>query len=347
MQSELELSRPDKTPITCWEEWTPPKKEYQWVLGRSAMELAKAWFAGGRLSPPQELIKLLDSHPRLHNLKLIRGIPECVTILPVKGEGRNHDLWLIGRTEHDSVTICIEAKADEPFGNETVAEYRATALRRREKRERTGVPERINALLKLVAGSASYWDPIRYQLLTAMCGTVLQAKKDSSSLAVFVVHEFRTEKTKPENLERNNEDYERFLTVIGIPSSSAMNGCLQGPVMIDGVECLVGKAVTTMKTTADAFDSTSANASLRADALREEVTMGKYVIGDFVKAEFKDDASGESEWMWVMVHSSDDEKRVVFGRLDNEPVVFKRLRLGQEIAVSYDLIREHRSAASS
>ena len=75
--------------------------------------------------------------------------------------------------------------------------------------------------------------------------------------------------------------------------------------------------------------------------------MGMYVIEDFVKAEFKDDGSGESEWMWVMVHASDDEKRVVFGRLDNEPIVFKKLKLGQEIAVSYDLIREHRPAAGS
>jgi hypothetical protein len=78
-----------------------------------------------------------------------------------------------------------------------------------------------------------------------------------------------------------------------------------------------------------------------------EVMMGKYVKGDYVKAEFHDDASGEAEWMWVIVHSSDDEKRVVFGRLDNEPIVFKKLRLGQEIAVSYDLVREHRSATSS
>jgi len=75
--------------------------------------------------------------------------------------------------------------------------------------------------------------------------------------------------------------------------------------------------------------------------------MGRYVKGDFVKAEFKDDASGESEWMWVIVDSSDDERLVVFGRLDNEPVVFKKLRLGQEIAMSYDLIREHQPATSS
>lgn len=74
--------------------------------------------------------------------------------------------------------------------------------------------------------------------------------------------------------------------------------------------------------------------------------MPKYARGDLVKVEFTDDETGESEWMWVEVGQSDDERRVVFGRLDNEPVVVTKLRLGQEIAVSYDLIREHRLAGS-
>ena len=74
--------------------------------------------------------------------------------------------------------------------------------------------------------------------------------------------------------------------------------------------------------------------------------MGKYPRGDFVKVEFKDDAIGESEWMWVIVDSSDDDDRILFGRLDSQPVVFTKLRPGQEIAVSYDLVRDHRPASS-
>jgi hypothetical protein len=71
--------------------------------------------------------------------------------------------------------------------------------------------------------------------------------------------------------------------------------------------------------------------------------MAKYQAGDYVKAEFTDDATGESEWMWVEVESCDDERRVLYGRLDNAPVVHsERLRLGSEIAVSYDNVREHR-----
>jgi hypothetical protein len=253
VQTDLTLSRPDGTPITGWEEWTRPKKDYQWACGRSAMELAKAWFPDGRLSAPPELMSLLFSHPRLQGLKLIRGVPERVTSLPEKGEGRNHDLWLLGRTQRESVTICIEAKADEPFGKYTVAQYRKTALHRREQGKLTKAPERIDALLDMIGRTTSSWDAVRYQLLTAICGTILQAKDDSSNLAVFVVHEFHTDKTTAQNLQRNSEDNERFLTALAIPSHANTDGQLHGPVTIHGMECLVGKTARSMKENAQNF----------------------------------------------------------------------------------------------
>jgi len=73
--------------------------------------------------------------------------------------------------------------------------------------------------------------------------------------------------------------------------------------------------------------------------------MEKYQPGDYVKAEFKDEHTGESEWMWVVVDSCDDEERVLFGRLDNEPVVGTGLRLGDELEVSYEKVVEHRKAS--
>jgi hypothetical protein len=70
--------------------------------------------------------------------------------------------------------------------------------------------------------------------------------------------------------------------------------------------------------------------------------MPAYSPGDLVKVEFKDDRTGDSEWMWVKVGCADDEKRLIFGRLDNEPIaVFRdKLYLGKELAVSYDLVRD-------
>ena len=73
--------------------------------------------------------------------------------------------------------------------------------------------------------------------------------------------------------------------------------------------------------------------------------MAEYEVGDYVKAEFKDDESGKSEWMWVHVESADDATRLVFGTLDNQPVVdTDALQLGQRIAVSYDKIRQHKKS---
>jgi hypothetical protein len=68
--------------------------------------------------------------------------------------------------------------------------------------------------------------------------------------------------------------------------------------------------------------------------------------GDYVKVEFVKESTGESEWMWVEVSSDDKANRIVFGRLDSEPVLNADLRRGMELAVSYDNIREHRTAAS-
>jgi len=68
--------------------------------------------------------------------------------------------------------------------------------------------------------------------------------------------------------------------------------------------------------------------------------------GDYVKVEFVKESTGESEWMWVEVSSDDSARRIVFGRLDSEPIVNADLRRGMELAVGYDNIREHRAAAS-
>lgn len=72
-------------------------------------------------------------------------------------------------------------------------------------------------------------------------------------------------------------------------------------------------------------------------------TLPTYNPGDYVKIEFNDDVTKESEWMWLEVEHSDDEKRLIFGTLDSHPIsCFESLRLGQHLAVSYDLVREHR-----
>jgi uncharacterized protein YegJ (DUF2314 family) len=70
--------------------------------------------------------------------------------------------------------------------------------------------------------------------------------------------------------------------------------------------------------------------------------MARYQKGDHVKIEVINEHSGESEWMWLLVDNSDDERQIVFGRLDSEPVAATDMQAGQSLAVSYDRIREHK-----
>ena len=69
--------------------------------------------------------------------------------------------------------------------------------------------------------------------------------------------------------------------------------------------------------------------------------MSKYEPGDYVKVEFEGENGLPGEWMWVRVERCDEEHRIVFGTLDNAQVVnVASLHLGQELAVSYDKVRQ-------
>jgi hypothetical protein len=69
--------------------------------------------------------------------------------------------------------------------------------------------------------------------------------------------------------------------------------------------------------------------------------------GDHLKVEFEGEEGMPGEWMWVIIDHCDDGKRLVFGTLDNEPVndYGGRVKLGSQLAVSYDNVQEHRKAA--
>jgi hypothetical protein len=72
--------------------------------------------------------------------------------------------------------------------------------------------------------------------------------------------------------------------------------------------------------------------------------VGKYERGDYVKIEFPDETTGIGEWMWVRVERCDDERHLIFGTLDNDPLNDHegKIELGSELAVSYSQIREHK-----
>jgi len=229
--------------------WPRPKRDYQWKAGRSAMELARSWFRGETLACPSELLALLESHDLTRGCTLVGGQPEFVTPLPERGEGRNHDLWLTGTCAMGGLTICVEAKADEQFG-ERIGDAIDAARRRTPQ---SGMPARAKALLELLLGRPADpehepWCALRYQLLTGIAGTAIQAVVDDSAVAAFVVQEFCGADTSAALQQQNDGDLNGFMQAV-FPAMQPLNtGRLSGPItlavgshLLQPVQVLVGK----------------------------------------------------------------------------------------------------------
>jgi hypothetical protein len=67
-----------------------------------------------------------------------------------------------------------------------------------------------------------------------------------------------------------------------------------------------------------------------------------------MKVEFSDEATGIGESVWLRVDRCDDEKQLVYGSLDSEPLhdYGGQIGLGSELAVSFSQIRKHRKPPS-
>ena len=255
---ELRIQNSSGAPINSVEDWfrlAPPKRgERQWKDGRSAKELAKAFFRDDSPRLPSELQALFAAHPATHELSVEIGIPEHVTRLDnLPGEHRNHDMVLYGHADTQRVLVAVEAKADEPFGSHTVEEY----LRRVEG-SRSNVPKRIEALCQALFGRLPDHElsGLRYQLLTAAAGTLIEARRKGyvAEAAVFVIYEFITNSTSDERLAQNSQDLDNFIRALG--GRTVAPGELAGPFDVPGgglvprsVPLLIGKAKSFLRTT--------------------------------------------------------------------------------------------------
>jgi hypothetical protein len=189
--------------VESWQQHCPPKKgDLQWRDGRSAKELAK-YITESLPAVPAEIESVLKTIVPMD--ATFDWDAEYVTPLPGKGEGRNHDGILYG----DDIVVTIEAKADETLGNLIEEEMNTASVNKL---------YRISKMLGyLFDGGFKKYSKLRYQLLTASVGTIIEAerrKADCKELdtAVLFVLVFKTNgDISEEKLISNHKDIENFL----------------------------------------------------------------------------------------------------------------------------------------
>jgi hypothetical protein len=180
-------------PIVTIEDWEHhASTKGNWEPHFSAMELARLWLdeAG---AGPQAVIDALA--PALPDLVLDEGIAEArIAFDAYPGGVRNHDVLAYGHVHAGGVVVGIEGKVNESLDS-TIARKYKDAVRPLAPGKSSNLAKRVDALLLAVAGRSLQDDPVlgklRYQLFSAVAGTLAAAREDTVAAAV-VVHLVRT-----------------------------------------------------------------------------------------------------------------------------------------------------------
>lgn len=172
--------------------------EKQWKSGYSARSLAYCWEESGEM--PLEIVTVLEQSPMLKGLKTIFAIPEHKVSLPGGTSASQNDVWVLAEAEVGLVSIAVEGKVSEPFG-ETVGKWFEKKTRGKEIR------------LKYLSDELGIDYPppshIRYQLLHRTVSAIIEAKRFRTKYAAMVVHTF----------SKTNEwleDYQGFLSLLDL-----------------------------------------------------------------------------------------------------------------------------------
>ena len=198
--------------------------------GTSAPTLAAMW-AG-----PVELWGALHLEPAFDGAVIDKVVAEVQASFDRhRGGKRNHDLVVHLRlASGDRLVVCVEAKAGEDLGP-TVEQYRKRAETTRSGGEKTNAPERLDDLLARYVPhdpSGERVRKMRYQLLSALAGTVAVAAQEEADHAVLMLHEAITDQRPNDAAARHEDELRRFATTVfdrEPPATQRLPWCLEVP----------------------------------------------------------------------------------------------------------------------
>ena len=194
------------TTVEEWYQFAPPKaKGKHWKDGRSAKSLAQFMTDKNQVKKLEDILVELEYDTN----GVISCTPEANTVLPCKGNGRNHDLLMIG----EDFVVGIEAKVSEPFGEEI-----STELIEASDNKKGRIDKLANELFGCKINEVKDGLELRYQLLTGVYGTLLEAENNKKSKALFLVIVFTDGLTSEDEnaVNRNNDDFKNFCKCINL-----------------------------------------------------------------------------------------------------------------------------------
>jgi hypothetical protein len=191
----------------------------RWADGFSAKELARLWLAGEGAVAVQGALRSV-----LADLHLVEAIAEAqISFDGYRGGVRNHDVLAYGHAAVGDVVVGVEGKVNGPLDDRISGKY-AAAARRKAKGQRTNLDRRVDGLLDAILGRRINNDPevggLRYQLFSAIAGTVAAATAETAAAAV-VVHLIETPYAEPRKFAQTRKPVTDVAAAAGLDPSSA------------------------------------------------------------------------------------------------------------------------------
>lgn len=193
-------------PTTSPQDWKSllADPEKQWHTGYSAYAIAHAWEAAKGNFPPEVEHVFADAEDeRLRNLKILLAFPEWKVYLPPRGHPSQNDLFILAKGEQGLVSIMVEGKVAEPFG-ETKERWLTPAT--------PGKLKRLEFIQSKLGLGGELPQTIRYQLLHRTISAVSEAERFGAKSAVMLVHSFSQDHLW-------FKDYQAFLELFGVHSA--------------------------------------------------------------------------------------------------------------------------------
>lgn len=196
--------------------------EKQWVAGYSALELAYCWEGATKLPACVDRVFKQSEIPVFQNVDVLFGFPEYKVPLPGGSASSQNDLYVLAKSNNELLTIMVEGKVSEPFG-ETVETWLGN-------HPSEGKRKRLDFLLKILGLQENHVRKIRYQLLHRAASAVMEATNITAKHSLMLVHSFS-------ETGKWFEDYEEFVKLFHL---TPKKDGIVGPVQVNGKELYFG-----------------------------------------------------------------------------------------------------------
>ena len=181
----------------------------QWKRGYSAFETAVSWERAADTSSgvPDPIARLFRESVHGEPL-LIFAVAEHKVELPGGRAASQSDLWAVVRTSIGMLSLTIEAKANEFFGDDELEQWLIAGKSEESLANRKQRWEYVQTHLP----KSDSFSRVRYQILHRCAVSVIEAKRLGFKQAAFVVQAFGSP-------AKSFDDYTAFCRALGLQAS--------------------------------------------------------------------------------------------------------------------------------